>query len=387
MSNQELERARAELRKSGADWALLSSAENVTYVSHFETPVAFGALAALGYGEPLALMGVNDAASALVVGNFYAGWAKEQSAVDEVVAYESGLPYERISPRNNYAAALRDTLTKLGLKQGRARLAIEERTLPAAALVLLQAEFPNVELIEASPALTAARLIKTERELDLLRFAADANKAAHQELRRQTRDAGKNEHDIWGAVIGALEHAIGHQVHVFGELVTGPRVRQVAVPGGPIDRVTQPGDLALMDMSPRVNGYWSDCTNTMVVGGVEPTAKQKQYGIAAREAFEAAFETMRPGRQARDAFNAAKQTFEKHGLEIGHYVGHQIGTSVNEEPRLMPYEDMTLQAGMVFSIECGAYEGAQGDTGARMEKSVIIHANGPELLCDFEWGF
>src|SRR5688572_15362926 len=232
MSNQELERACAELRAAGADWALLSSAENVTYVSHFETPVAFGALAALGYGEPLALVGVNDAASLLVVGNFYTGWAKEQSAVDEVVAYESGLPYERISPRDNYVSALRDTLTKLGLKQRRSRLAIEERTLPAAALALLQTEFPNVELIEASPALTAARLIKTERELDLLRFAAEANKAAHQELRRQTRDAGKNEHNIWGAVIGTLERAAGHQVHVFGELVTGPRVRQVAVPGG-----------------------------------------------------------------------------------------------------------------------------------------------------------
>ena len=34
---------------------------------------------------------------------------------------------------------------------------------------------------------------------------------------------------------------------------------------------------------------------------------------------------MRPGHQARDAFNAAKATFEKYGLEIGHYAGHQIG--------------------------------------------------------------
>jgi Xaa-Pro aminopeptidase len=48
---------------------------------------------------------------------------------------------------------------------------------------------------------------------------------------------------------------------------------------------------------------------------------------------------------------------------------------------------MPIQAGMVFSIECGAYEGAQGDTGARMEKSVIVHADAPEILCDFEWGF
>ena len=39
MVNQELERARAELKREGADWSLLSSRENVTYVSHYEVPV------------------------------------------------------------------------------------------------------------------------------------------------------------------------------------------------------------------------------------------------------------------------------------------------------------------------------------------------------------
>ncbi len=43
MSNQELERARGELKALGADFALLSSGDNVTYVSHFEVPVDFGA--------------------------------------------------------------------------------------------------------------------------------------------------------------------------------------------------------------------------------------------------------------------------------------------------------------------------------------------------------
>jgi Xaa-Pro aminopeptidase len=174
---------------------------------------------------------------------------------------------------------------------------------------------------------------------------------------------------------------------VFGELVTGSRCKWVNYPGGPKDVVTKPGDLALMDMSPRVNGYWSDTTNTMVIGGVEPTEKQKRYGVAAREAFHAAAEALRPGNKAKDAFIAANEAFHKHGLEIGHYAGHQIGVSVNEAPRLVPYDETPIQAGMVFSIEPGAYEGEHGDTGARMEKSVIVHESGPEIICDFEWGF
>nr|MBA3871056.1 M24 family metallopeptidase [Anaerolineae bacterium] len=74
------------------------------------------------------------------------------------------------------------------------------------------------------------------------------------------------------------------------------------------------------------------------------------------------------------------------GFEIGHYAGHQIGVAVNEAPRLVPYDETPIRAGMVFSIEPGAYEGEQGDTGARMEKSVIVHESGPEIICDFEWG-
>jgi Xaa-Pro aminopeptidase len=387
MGNQELDRAREELKVIGADWALLSSLDNVTYVSHFAVPIDFGATATLTLVPPLAFVGVKESASNLLVSSGYESAAKAQCALDEVLAYESGFAFYPFSSRDNFLTLLRDSLNKAGLSSGKAKLAIEERTLPTLALRLLQTEFPNVELVEAGAALTNARLLKTARELDMLRFAAQVNQAGHDELRRQTREAGKNEFAMWSAVTEAMERRAGQTLYVFGELVTGARTRQVNYPGGPKDNVTAPGDLALMDMSPRVNGYWSDTTNTMVIGGVEPTAKQKRYGVAAREAFHAAAEMLRPGHQARDAFEAAKSTFAKYGLEIGHYAGHQIGTSVNEVPRLLPYEDTPIQVGMVFSIETGAYEGAQGDTGARMEKSVIVHADAPEILCDFEWGF
>ncbi len=387
MSNQELERARSELAKMGADWALLSSSENVTYVSHYPVPVEFGAAAALTFAQPLALLGVGDSASSLLVGTMHEAGAKAASTLDEVTAYETGLVYYRFSARDNFLTLLRDSLKKAGLNgSGKARLAIEEKTLPSVVLRLLQSEFPNVELVEAGAALANARLIKTERELDLLRAAAKVNQAGHTELRRQTREAGKSDFAMWAAVMQAMEQQAGAALYVFGELVTGARTTFIA-PGGPVGSITHAGELALMDISPRVNGYWSDCTNTMMIGEVEPSEKQKRYGVAAREAFYAGAETMRPGRQARDAFEAAKFTFEKYGLEIGHYAGHQIGTTVNEMPRLLPFEDMTIQAGMVFSIECGAYEGAQGDTGARMEKSVIVHEDAPEIICDFEWGF
>ncbi len=387
MSNQELERARGELQAIGADFALLSSGDNVTYVSHFEVPVDFGASATLACAPPMAAINVKDGATALIIPNSYEKDAKQQSESVEVQSYTPVDWWVPTDGRANYINLLRDTLKQLGLGRSVVNVAIEERTLPASALRLIMAEFPNVQIIEAGTALAAARAIKSEYELEKLRFAAEVNKAGQTELRRQTQEAGKNEFDMWAAVINAMEKKAGHPLMVFGELVTGSRCKWVNYPGGPKDVVTKPGDLALMDMSPRVNGYWSDTTNTMVIGGVPATDKQKRYGVAAREAFHAAAEMLRPGKQAKDAFIAANAAFEKHGLKIGHYAGHQIGVSVNEAPRLVPYDETPIRAGMVFSIEPGAYEGEHGDTGARMEKSVIVHESGPEIICDFEWGF
>jgi Xaa-Pro aminopeptidase len=386
MNNEELERTRAQLKAVGADYALLSSGENIAYASHFETPVEFGALATLNHAPPLALVGEYDSAAALLVGGSYAGWATSQSHDFDVISYEAVNWFVETDGHANFLNALRDLLKKAGLS-GKVRLAVEEKSLPAMIVRLLAEEFPNVELMDASLPLARARSTKTERELGLLRFAAEVNRVGHEALLQQCETAGKNEFEMWAAVIQAMEQKAGHALFVFGELVTGKRCSAVNYPGGPQNVITQAGALALMDMSPRVNGYWSDCTNTMVIGGVPATEKQKLYGVAAREAFHAAADALRPGKPVKDGYFAAEATFAKHGLKIGHYAGHQIGVAVNEAPRLVPYDDTIVQVGMVFSLEPGAYEGADGEAGARMEKSIIIGTSGNELLCDFPWGF
>jgi Xaa-Pro aminopeptidase len=384
-TNEELARVRAELAALGADFALITSDENVTYISQWEVPVDFGPSSATRYVAPLAYFGVGDDVGGLIVSDSYAGGARQHNTLGDVLTYPSFSVDGPTNPREGFLDALRGVLSAADL--GSATLAVEMKSLSAAALQLINALYPNVKLIDAAPALEAARAIKTEREIGLLRAVAEVNRAGHTELLAQTRESGKSEFAIWSAVIQAMERKAGRSLFVFGELVTGPRVSVVRYPGGPQHVTTQDGDMALMDMSVRLDGYYSDCTNTMVVGPVEPTATQKLYGVAAREAFHAAAEMLRPGRKAYEAYDAAKDTFTKHGLEIGHYAGHQIGVTVNENPRLVPWEQTEIRAGMVFSIETGAYEGPNGSSGSRMEKSVIVHDSGPEIICDFEWGF
>jgi Xaa-Pro aminopeptidase len=387
--NEELTRARAELQRAGADWALLSSTENVTYVSHWEAPTLYGPMAHLSYVPPMALFGVAEPASFLLVHNFLAAGAKSQTTFDEVGAYDVVQllpPYTKVSPKELFIALLRTTLRKAGLGRGKIKLAVEEGSLPTVVSQVIAEECPGVELISATPALVAARMVKTDREIERLRFTAEVINAGQKELIRQCQTAGKSDWEMWAGITQAMQIEAGRPLYVAGELVTGERCREIA-PGGPVGYVTRPGDLARLDVSPRINGYWGDLTNTLVIGGVEPTAKQKRFKTAARDAFYAAADALRPGRLACDAFEAARAAFASHGLQIAHYAGHQIGLTVNEAPWLIPTDETPIRAGMVFSIECGSYEGAAGEVGARVEKSVIVAESGPEIFPDFDWVF
>ena len=385
MANEELSRAQDELQKIGADWALLSSAENVTYVSHYEVPIDFGPLAHLSYGPVLALFGVDDPGSYLVANSYYAGGARKQTTFDEVFGFDILQvfePYEPQMPRENFVTAVRRAFQQAGLHKGKLRLAVEERTLPLAVTRILMEEFPNVELIEAGPAVETARKVKTEREIGLLKHVAEVVNVAQKEVLVQTREAGKTEFEMWSAVTEAMHEYTGGKLFMSGELVCGPRNKSVA-PGGPIRYVTQPGDLCEFDVSPRINGYWADMANVMVIGA-EPTEVQKMYARAARDSFYAGAEALRPGNRASDVYEAAARAYDKYGLKLGHYVGHGIGTTVNEAPWFVPSDETVLEPGMVFCIETGAYgEEATG----KCEKTLIVrHDGGPEIFPDFEWG-
>ena len=140
-----------------------------------------------------------------------------------------------------------------------------------------------------------------------------------------------------------------------------------------------------MDISQRIDGYWSDVTNTHVVA-MEATPERKKLAHASQAAFEATANSLRPGKLASEAWAAANDAYAAFGVTMPHYMGHQIGVTVNELPRVVPYDHTPIQAGMIFSLEPGAYAGPGGDFGSRNEKMVLVTESGPEILSKFQWG-
>lgn len=382
---EEKKRAATALGEAGCDFVLLSSLANVTYVSGWEVPVPIGAGAELSFGIPLAVVAA-DAAASLIVPNSSLAAAMAQSGWERIAPFSTFDSFEPSDSRESYLETVRATLREAGLENATATVGVEGRTMPYAVSELLAREFPKLRLVEAGDALQKARLIKTEREIALLRRAAAVGDAGHHKLAELCRTAGHSEWEMWGQITASMHRVAAIEIPVTGELVTGPRTSVVAYPAGPRERTTEPGDAALMDISGRVAGYWFDCTNTHVIGDVHPTAHQQKYACTSQAACEAAMTALKPGAKASDAAEAARQAFEKHGLPMAHYAGHQIGVAVNELPRLVPYDHTPIEAGMVFSVEPGAYEGEGGTFGARSEKIVLVTETGPEILSRFDWG-
>src|SRR5688572_26428726 len=231
--NEELARARTALQSAGCDFALLSSLANVTYVSGFEVPIPVGALAELTYASPLALCSVSDSASWLIAGNTSAAAAKAQSRLDELLSFDT---FDSFKPTDSGAAFLEMTRTALrsaGLANAEGTLGVEARTMPHAVSALLATEFPKLKLLDVTGAMQQARLIKTEREITLLRQASYIVDIGHITLAELAQEAGRTEFEMWAELTSRMYQAAGHEIPITGELVTGPRSCTVAYPNGP----------------------------------------------------------------------------------------------------------------------------------------------------------
>jgi Xaa-Pro aminopeptidase len=158
--------------------------------------------------------------------------------------------------------------------------------------------------------------------------------------------------------------------------------RRSAMPHGlATDRVIGAGELVVVDLGARVDGYCSDITRTFATGPLTP--RQIEIYRTVQEAQQLALAAAKPGARAADVDAVARGHIEAagYGEDFGHSLGHGVGLEPHELPVLAPRSAEVLQAGMVVTVEPGIYRERTG--GVRIEDTVLVGRRGPVSLTGF----
>jgi len=219
------------------------------------------------------------------------------------------------------------------------------------------------------------RRVKDAGEIDAIRRAAALTDRAFEHALRTLR-AGVREVEI-ALEIERFVRTNGGDGMAFDVIVaSGPRS---AMPHGTASpKPIEEGELVTIDMGARVDGYCADMTRTVGVGEVAPA--HRELFEAVLEAERAALAEVRPGAHGKELDAVARDVLSARGLgdAFSHSLGHGVGLDVHEGPALSSRSSDELAAGMVVTIEPGAYH--PGDAGVRIEDLAVVTDDGHEVL-------
>jgi Xaa-Pro aminopeptidase len=225
------------------------------------------------------------------------------------------------------------------------------------------------------PVIENLRMVKTKEEIERIRRSVQTNSQAFEKTVQSIRPGVSESH-----IAAELEfqmRRLGAEKPAFETIVAaGPRS---ALPHArPGNQKTGVNEVLLIDMGSCQEGYMSDMTRVLFFGKV-PSRIRSMYNAVLRAQL-AAIAAVREGITAGQVDQKARQVLESEGLgkAFVHSTGHGLGLEIHEPPRVGRRDKTRLQAGMVITIEPGAYIKDFG--GIRIEDTVLVTKNGCEIL-------
>ncbi len=230
-----------------------------------------------------------------------------------------------------------------------------------------------IKLRDVSRIMADARYNKSASELQMFR---NASWIATEAMRAML---GKVEPGVRELEVAAEGDAVCKRLGAYGYgfdtiVCSGQRINTII--GRSTNRVIQDGDLVMLGVSPRFEGYTSALGRTVIAGGA--TAEQAAFLDHGIHAHELAIAQLLVGKPAREVDLAARRYLGS--VNLGQYhtygVGHGIGfTECLEEKTATQSSDYDLPPGVAIMIDVGLF-GHPVFHGARHEDPFLISHSG-----------
>lgn len=241
----------------------------------------------------------------------------------------------------------------------------------------LESKLASMELVSSTQLVENLRAIKDKSEIEAIRKSIHVNQRAFEVIRAQLTPE-QTELQV--------AHNLEHQMRAFGasrcafDPIVGVGARAALPHGFPTDTKMGESPFVLIDWGAEVDRYLSDLTRVIITGKIPPKFRRVYETVL--KAQKTAIKKIRPGVSAKSVDRAARKVIENAGFGnyFGHGLGHSFGLEIHEQPYLSPIHDITLEPGMVLTVEPGIY--LPNVCGVRIEDNILVTPDGHEVLSD-----
>ena len=363
---QRLNALRAALVESDLDALVVTTPENLLYMTGYRTP---------GYYAYQCAVITATADPILVTRHFEAENVRRYSWVDAVVDITDDL-----DPLDATAQVLVD----LGVARGRVGVELGGWFLTGRQLNTLTGRLPDVDFVDGGDLVEQLRLIKTSAEIEFIRAACRVAEAG-MEASLNVIDVGVSEATVAGAAMTGIVEAGGEYWSLPPFVCSGPRT---GIPHATwSDRRIERGDVVYLELPGVVQRYGAGLMRSAVLG--KPSSKAQGLAAVSLDGLEAAIEAIAPGVRASAVDQACRTVVDAGGYGAGfrHRTGYSIGTNFPPDwgeghiCHLKVGDETVLAPGMVFHLVPLIFAGA--DLGIGFSETVTVTDSGCEVLTRF----
>lgn len=246
-------------------------------------------------------------------------------------------------------------------------------TIPHQVYLDFSAGFEGVELVDITDAYEDLRAYKSAWEGEQIIKATNLCDLAYDKMIAAIRP-GAYEYEV-AAAGEAVCRASGANSFAYSTIV-GSGERAKAVVPTATNRIMQDGELVMIGIAPRVNGYAGTFGDTIPVNGVF-TQRQKDLLNHMRETMRLTKEMLKPGMTGKEIDVPGRLYYEKHGLKdyLVCPFAHSIGLMEAEAPFFGPNGEFVLVPGMAVMVDVSFF-GHPELFGGRIETGYIITETG-----------
>jgi Xaa-Pro aminopeptidase len=239
----------------------------------------------------------------------------------------------------------------------------------------LQSTLPSAQWLDVDGRVSMLRAVKSPAEVAVIRYAYQCAQAAMQAA-IDTAAAGVTEREIAAEADVAMRRMGAESTAFDTAVVSGPFTR--AILGRSTFRTLQDGDLVVITLAPRYEGYHAAIARPIFIGSVDPEIK-RAYEVAC-EAQRQCIAALKPGIEGRSIDRLGRKVVGEGGFgEYYLYTGvHSVGVIEFEPPIFSSNNPTVLEPNMIVSIDIPMFNAPWG--GLRVEDGFLITDSGAEKL-------